>query len=172
MNEDIQDPFADKVTAHNPEKMDYVHSKETPKQVDFVYVIQRLAEIEDEIKRRGIQELIDEGAELRKVLKDAMIAASTNVEYDETSNYEAVIVQRTKDAWDVDLFKSLLSKSQKKRYITEIADEVVIKAGFKTGDLSRGYLEAKGAVKKVSTSLALYVKERKADGTDSADNLD
>ena len=151
--EEVTDPF-------NLPKQDKKESTPTPKQIDYQQVIQRLAEIEDEIKSRGIEELLEEKEALRKVIKDSMVAACTEVEYDEASNYEAVIVPRTKDVWDLPVLKTMLSKSQQKRYIVEAVDEVAVKTGTKTGDLSRGAMEVKGAVKKVQTALALYVRER------------
>ncbi len=173
MSEDVLDPFADKavggvdsgVKAHDgkketlDEKMNHVHSKKIPPPINFELVIKRLAEIEDELVRRGANELIEEKKALRDALKDAMLAANTDMEYDETSNFEAAIVPRFKDEWDVDALKAMLKPNQG-RYIVDAVDVAGIKEGIKIGDLSRGDLEAKGAVKKVPKDLALYVKER------------
>ncbi len=161
MGEDVQDPFADKLTAHNDEKMDHAHSKEPPKQIDFKLVIRRLAEIEDEIASRGIEDLLKEKEALRKALKDAMTRAKSEVEYDETSNCEAVLIQRFKDSWDLSVFEKMLTPAQRRRYIVKSIFEGAITDGVKNGDLSRGELESKGAVCKAPTSPALYVRERK-----------
>ena len=165
MTEEVQDPFADKVTAHNPEKMDHAHSKEPPKQIDVVYIIQRLAEIEDELKSRGADDLIDEKDKLRKALKKAMLDAGSVNEYDETSNYEGVLVPQKSDVWNVKKFEKMLSPAQRERYIERLPNRNAVKDGIKSGDLSRGKLEYKGAVTIVPGAPKLYVRERK-DETD------
>ena len=166
MSEGIHDPFADTMTAHDDgtteSKMDHAHSKEPLKQVDFELVIRRLAEIEDEIASRGIEGLLKEKEALRKALKDAMTRSKSEREYDETSNHEAVLTQRFKESWDIGVLRALLSPAQRKRYIIDTIAEGAIKDGIKNGDLSRGELEAKGAVRKTPGSVALYVRERKA----------
>ncbi len=172
---EVADPFADDtVKAHEgghdklEDKMNHVHSESIPPPINIELVIRRLAEIEDEIKRRGIKELIDEGARLREVLKDEMKRAETRLAYDETSNHEATLVPRFKDVWDVDALKKMLPGRKWDRYIftTEMIAEDKVKEGIKIGDLKRDELEAEGAVVKVPTSLALYVRERedKTDG--------
>jgi hypothetical protein len=167
--EEVKDPFADKVVggvdsgvkAHNDEKMDHAHSESIPPPIDFGSIIRRLAEIEDEIKSRGVEELIAEKEKLRDALKDAMKRAETRLEYDETSNHEAELVQRVKESWDLGILRALLSPAQRKRYIIDTIAEGAVKDGIKNGDLSRGELEAKGAVRKTPGSLALYVRERR-----------
>ena len=162
---DVRDPFGDKVTAHDDGtiegKMDHAHSKEPPKQVDFELLIRRLAEIEDEIKRRGIEDLLKEKDLLRKALKDAMARSKSEREYDETSNHEAVLVQRFKDSWDLPAFEKLLTPAQRKRYLVKSVSEDAVADGVKNGDLSRGNLETGGAVTKTLGTVALYVRERK-----------
>ena len=167
MSEDVRDPFADgAVKAHEgghdkiEDKMNHAHSKKIPPPINFERVLQRLAEIEDELERRGVNELIEEKKTLREALKAAMIGDNTDREYDEVSNFEATLVPRFKDEWDVDVLQDILNAAQHARYTELTADAAAIKAGIKTGDLSRGNLEAKGAVKKVPKDLALYVQER------------
>lgn len=168
MSEDVRDPFSDKVTAHEgghdklEDEMNHVHSKKIPPPVNFELVIRRLAEVEDELQRRGANELIEEKKMLRDALKNAMTAAGTDREYDETSNHEATLVPRFKDVWDVDALKKMLPGRKWDRYIftTEEIAEDKIKEGIKIGDLKRDELEAEGAVVKAPMSLALYVKER------------
>ncbi|KKL15719.1 hypothetical protein LCGC14_2502780 [marine sediment metagenome] len=167
MSEDIQDPFADKMTAHDngtiENKMNHAHAKSIPPPIDFERIIRRLAEIEDEIASRGIEDLLKEKEALRKALKDAMTRSKSEEEYDETSNHEAVLMQRTKESWDVDILQALLSPAQRKRYIIKSVSEGAVKDGIKNGDLSRGELESKGAVRKTPGSIALYVRERKSE---------
>ncbi len=166
MGEDVQDPFADgAVKAHNDEKMDHAHSKEPPKQIDFEYVIRRLAEIEDELKSRGANDLIDEKDKLRKALKKAMLDAETVNQYDETSNFEGVLIPQKSDVWDMSKFEKMLSPAQRKRYIEKTPIKNAVKEGIESGDLSRGALEYKGAVRKLPGAPKLYVRERK-DETD------
>ncbi len=162
MNEDVQDPFADKPIAHNDEKMDHAHSKTPPPEIDVAFIIRRLAEIDDELDSRGIDPLIKEKEVLRNALKYAMTRSKSKREYDETSNHEAVLMQRTKESWDVDILQALLSPAQRKRYIIKSVSEGAVKDGIKNGDLSRGELESKGAVRKTLGSIALCVRERKA----------
>ncbi len=168
MSEDVQDPFADKMTAHDDgnveNKMDHAHSKSIPPPINCELVIRRLAEIEDEIASRGIEDLLKEKEALRKALKDAMTRSKSEEEYDETSNHEAVLMQRFSDSWDLPVFEKMLTPAQRKRYLIKSVSEGAVKDGIKNGDLSRGRLESKGAVAKVQGSLALYVRERKADG--------
>ncbi len=167
MSEDVKDPFADKMTAHDDNtiksKMNHAHSKEPPKQVDFELLIRRLAEIEDEIASRGIEDLLEEKDRLREALKNAMKLGKSESEYDETSNHEAVLTQRFKESWDIGVLRALLSPAQRKRYIIDTIAEGAIKDGIKNGDLSRGELESKGAVRKTPGSVALYVRERKSE---------
>ena len=165
MSEDVQDPFADKLTAHNDEKMDHAHNKTPPPEIDVAVIIRRLVEIDDELDSRGIDPLIKEKEALRKALKDAMVRSKSEREYDETSNHEAVLIQRFKDSWNLPVFEKMLTPGQRKRYIVKSISEGAVTDGVKNGDLSRGELEAKGAVNKTPGSLALYVRERKdADG--------
>ncbi len=163
MSEDVQDPFANTMTTHDGKKMDHAHSKNIPPPIDFELLIRRLAEIEDEIASRGIEDLLKEKDVLRKALKDAMTRSKSVEEYDETSNHEAVLMQRTKELWDVDILQALLSPAQRKRYIIKSVSEGAVKDGIKNGDLSRGELESKGAVRKTPGSVALYVRERSKD---------
>ena len=167
MTDDIQDPFADKVTAHDDgtieSKMNHAHSKEPPKQIDFEYVVRRLAEIEDELKSRDVTDLIDEKDKLRKALKKAMLDAGSASKYDEMSNYEGVLVPQTSDVWDVNKFEKMLSPMQRKRYIEKAPIKDAVKDGIKSGDLSRGALEYKGAVTKLPSAPKLYIRERKSE---------
>ncbi len=162
MSEDVKDPFADKMAVHD-DKMSFKPSVAPPKDVDVSGIIRRLAEIENEIASRGIEDLLKEKEALRKALKDAMTRSESKEEYDETSNHEAVLMQRTKESWDVDILQALLSPAQRKRYIIKSVSEGAVKDGIKNGDLSRGELEAKGAVRKTPGSIALYVRERSKD---------
>ncbi len=155
----VEDPFAKAGAGHG--KMDKVVAKEKGPAPDVPGVIRRLAEIEDELSRRGIDPLEKEKARLRKVLKDHMSQCGSEVEYDETSNYEAVLVQRFSDLWDVDALKALLTPAQRGRYIAESVSIGAVGDGLKNGSLSRGSLEASGAVARVPGSKALYIRERK-----------
>ena len=148
-----KDPFDD--------KMNFKPSTPTPKEVDVAGLIMRLAEIDDELRSRGIDPLVKEKDRLRKMLKDYMLAHEVDKTYDETSNHEGVLMQRFSDTWDVDVFEKMLSPAQRARYITEVVAEGAVKDGVKNGDLSRGKLEAEGAVTKTPGTVALYVRERK-----------
>ncbi len=123
--------------------------------------IRRLAEIKDELDNRGIDPLVAEEKKLREGLKKYMLDAKLDSEYDETSGWEAVMTPRSHDVWDMAAFSSLLSPTQKKRYIRRMIDEAAAKEGIANGDLSRAQLEAKGAVRKEAGQKALYVRERK-----------
>lgn len=150
---DVQDPFED--------KMDRKESTKISPPINFEFIIRRLAEIEDELKSRSISDLIDEKDKLRKALKKAMLDAESINEYDETSNYEGVLVPQMSDVWDVSKFEKLLSPAQRRRYIEKTPIKDAVKDGIKSGDLSRGALEYKGAVTKMPGAPKLYVRERK-----------
>ena len=90
-----------------------------------------------------------------------MLKHDIKTSFDETSGWEAVMTPRSHDVWDLDALSSLLSPTQKKRYIRRMIDETATKEGIDNGDLSRAQLEAKGAVRKEVGQKALYVRERK-----------
>jgi len=167
-NDDVQDPFADKVVGGIDKvvpKQNKKESVEPPLQLDLIAIIQRLAEIEDELKSRGADDLVDEKEKLRKVLKKAMLDSGSVNEYDETSNYEGVLIPQKSDVWDVNKFEKMLSPTQRERYIEKVPNRNAVKEGLESGDLNRGKLEYKGAVTKVPGAPKLYVRERK-DETD------
>ena len=157
MTDDVQDPFAD--------RQDKKDSVEIKLSIDFETVIRRLAEIKDELSSLGISDLLDEEKRLREVLKAAMRDAGSINEYDEMSNYEGVLMPQMSDIWDVSKFEKMLSPAQRKRYIEKAPIKDAVKDGIKSGDLSRGALEYKGAVTKTPGVPKLYVRERK-DGSD------
>lgn len=127
-------------------------------------MILRIAEIDDELERRGVDPLIDEMASLKKSIKEAMIERGIEEAYEETSGYEAVLQQRTSELWSIAELKDLLNPSQLKRYIVvqESIDSSAVAEGLKNGDLSRAELEYKGAVRKVPGQKALYIRRRKS----------
>ena len=127
----------------------------------FELIVRRLAEIEDELSSLGAEKLNKEKNDLRSSLKDFMAKNEVDSVYDETSNFEAVMTPRSHDVWNMNAFSSLLSPTQKKRYIRRMIDEAAAKEGIANGDLSRAQLEAKGAVRKEAGQKALYVRERK-----------
>ena len=139
-------------------------------ELDFLKVIRRLAEIDDEIKSRGLDPLLKEKEELRELLKKHMLQDKRDVVYDETSNWEAVFVQRFEDTWNVGVLKKMLKPAQRARYIVEQVLPKGVTEGIKTGDLSRATLEKGGAVKRQPKGKpALYVKERKPEEEVSPD---
>ncbi len=152
MNNDIDSPF---------EELGTIESAVMPDSTAFELIVRRLAEIEDELSSLGAEKLNKEKNDLRSSLKDFMTKNEVDSVYDETSNFEAVITLRSHDVWDMDAFFSLLSPTQKKRYIRRMIDEAAAKEGIANGDLSRAQLEAKGAVRKEAGQKALYVRERK-----------
>ena len=128
---------------------------------DIAGMIRRIAEVDDELSSRGVDPLVKEKEELRKALKKYMLDHDMKASFDEVSGWEAVMTPRSHDVWDMDVFSSLLSPTQKKRYIRRMIDETAAKEGIANGDLSRAQLEAKGAVYKEAGQKALYVRERK-----------
>ena len=166
----VEDPFSEerREAGAGVGKMGKAAAEKGRPGLDVPGAIRRLAEIEDELSRRGIDPLEKEKARLRKALKEYMDAVASEAEYDETSNYEAVLVQRFSDAWDVDALKAMLNPQQRGRYIAESVSVGAVGDGLKNGDLSRGELEAGGAVAKRQGSKALYVRERKEEGKDDA----
>ena len=159
MNNDTDSPFDDS----EGNSLKQVSAKELSgvDEDDIAGMIRRIAEVDDELSSRGVDPLVKEKEELRKALKKYMLKHEINTSFDETSGWEAVLTPRSYDVWDMDAFSSLLSPTQKKRYIKRMIDEAAAKEGIANGDLSRAQLEAKGAVRKEAGQKALYVHERK-----------
>ncbi len=128
---------------------------------DLSGIVRRIAAIEDELDRRGADPLIKEKEELRKTLKQQMLASGDDKVFDEVSEWEAVITERSFDDWNVNRLEQVLTQSQLARYVKRMVDESAIKEGIKNGDLSRPTLEKAGAVKKQPGTKALYVRKRK-----------
>lgn len=156
-----KDPFADLST---PTQDKIVAEEKFPEGIlDVSSIVRRLAEIEDELSRRGIDPLEKEKTKLKKTLKDFMLETERDMVFDETSGWEATLIQRSSDVWDTDILRGLLKPSQRKRYITESVHVGAVEAGIKAGDLKRPSLEKAGAVVRNPGSKALYVRERKSD---------
>ena len=156
---DPDDPFA--------YASEHVTERETTVIVDEVdavtKMIQRVAEIEDELDRRGADPLLDEMKKLKERIKEKMLKDDVDEVFDEISEYEAVIQQRSSETWHAPALKDILSPSQRKRYlvIQENVDTTAVAEGIKNGDLSRAELEYKGAVTRTPGAKALYVRRRK-----------
>lgn len=133
---------------------------------DLPEMTRRVAEIEDELARRGADPLIEEMAELKKDIKTRMLAENRECVFDEVSEYESVLVDRARDVWDAGAFEVMLKSTQKKRYITKSVDTDAVKTGVKSGDLSRAKMEKNGAVRKEPMGPALYVRKRKSEEED------
>lgn len=127
---------------------------------DLSGIVRRIAAIEDELDRRGADPLIKEKDTLRKTLKEQMLSANRDKIFDEVSEWEAVITNRSKDVWDIDRLEQFLTQSQLRRYVKKMVDESAVKEGIKVGDLSRPTLERQGVVKKQPGVKALYVRKR------------
>lgn len=152
------------MSTDNPFEDDKIISISEP-----VDIVRRLAEIKDELASRGLDPLIKEEEELRKLLKDYMLSNQVDEVYDENSNYQAVFIQRYEDIWQVPILKKIISKTQRERYVEERVNLKGVQEGVKTGDLSRAVLEQKGAVKRQAKGKpALYVREKRQE--DDADN--
>ncbi|KKL92103.1 hypothetical protein LCGC14_1888000 [marine sediment metagenome] len=147
-----------------------VESIDDSAELDFLKVVRRLAEIDDEVKRRGLDPLLKEKEELRNLLKEHMLKDKKEEVYDETSNWEAVFVQRFEDVWNVGVLKKMLKPAQRARYIIEQVIPKGVAEGIETGDLSRVTLEKGGALKQSKKgNPALYVRERKPEEEVSPD---
>ena len=133
--------------------------------------IGRMAAIEDELESLGANDLVIEQGKLRAQLKTyltGLVECSTPLTikggtsaYDEVSGWEAIILQRNKDEWDIEKLREGLTDKQKTRYITLHVDKDAMKEGIENGALSRAKLESVGAVHKAPYSYALHVRERK-----------
>ena len=127
---------------------------------DLPLATRRIAEIEDELARRGADPLIAEMAELKKAIKARMIAEKRECVFDEVSEWESVLVDRSRDVWDAGAFEAMLKPTQRKRYVTKSVDTDAVKVGVKSGDLSRAKMERNGAVHREPMGPALYVRKR------------
>lgn len=128
---------------------------------DLSEMTRRVAEIEDELASRGADPLIEEMAELKKGIKERMLAEGRECVFDEVSEYESVLVDRARDVWDAKTLEVMLKPAQRRRYIVMSVDTDAIKTGVKSGDLSRAKMEKNGAVRKEPMGPALYVRKRK-----------
>ncbi|HEC64446.1 MAG TPA: hypothetical protein ENI23_04050 [bacterium] len=124
-------------------------------------IVRRIAEIEDELDSRGLDQLVKEKEDLRKKLKSSMLDTNTKMVYDEESEFEAVLTERSSDIWDMKILEEILTQTQLARYVKRMVDESAIKDGIKNGDLSRPTLEKLGAVEKRAGAKALYIRARK-----------
>jgi hypothetical protein len=131
--------------------------------MDITASLRRVAEIEDELNSRGINPLEEELKTLKSDIKEYLLQNNLDELFDEISEYEAVIIPRSSDSWDVESFKLAATEAQKRRYVEvqEILNIPAIEKGIKNGDLSRAKLEAFNAVKKTPVSLACYIRKRK-----------
>ena len=133
--------------------------------------IRRCAAIEDELKSLGATKLLKEQKELKDSIKRWLIGHKEDTVdhgqsiafYDEVSNWQATVSERTRDEWDLGKLSNELTNKQRKRYITLQADKDAIKEGIDNGDLSRANLEKVAAVSRQPYSYALYIRERKQD---------
>ena len=102
---------------------------------------------------------------LKERIKEKMLKDDDDEIFDETSEYEAVIQQRSSETWHVPALKGILTPAQRERYlvIREDIDATAVAEGIKNGDLSRAELEYKGAVTRTPGAKAVYVRKRKAE---------
>jgi len=121
--------------------------------------VRRIAEIEDELASRGADPLLDELAEIKAEIKEEMVESDTDVAFDETSGWEAVVVWRASDKWDLAKLQEAVGDKYE-RYTKTTVDTAKVKNGIKRGDLRRPVLEAAGVVKRGKPTPALYVRER------------
>ena len=157
MREDGADPFDDGTVTRVP-GCDMESSADA-----IAGMVQRVAEIEDELARRGADPLLRELDGLKKGIKERMLAGGLDEVFDEVSEYEAVIQQRSSDEWDAAALERALNAGQRRRYLVveTRVDTAAVAEGVKNGDLSRGELEVWGAVRKALSSKALYVRKRR-----------
>ena len=122
-------------------------------------LIQRHAEIDDELERRGANDLLRERDHVRDLLKDAMVRADTIEAIDEVSGCCATIKPTFSDTFpDISALMDALPRAE---MIQECLDTVVkreVVAGWiREGLVSRSKLIASGALVPVLRSRPLYV---------------
>lgn len=157
----FNDPFEE-----NPftEQLDRELTTGFPQEISCGEYLARLVEIEDELVRVGAKRLLADRDALKDALKARMMKELIDHVVDEVSDYEAMLVVRTTDAWDVEKTKSAMTVKQRTRYVIEQIDAKLVAEGIKIGDLSRAALEVAGAVTRVPKDVALTVRPRKGLG--------
>jgi len=128
-------------------------------------LINRLAEIDDELDRLGVNRLLAERENTRKRLKDTMTDAGLIEALDEASGYRAVIKDTHTDTWPN--LKKLVEALPRAEMADEVLETVVnakaIEKLVTGGLLTRSRLEQSGALVRVLRSRALYVEPMRAD---------
>lgn len=125
---------------------------------DEAEMICRIVSLQQELESNGANKLMKEIEELRVLLKESMMKNLKDYAVDEVSGNYAEIQVRTKTIYGLEELKGLLGKKAA-RYITEQVDPEAIKRGLKNGDISISMLEGSGAMGKMPTSAALYIKK-------------
>jgi len=128
-------------------------------------LIRRLAEIQDELNSRELNDLIAEKEKIRTELKARMLIDNKTYQYDEVSNYEALITTPCSDNWNIEKLRPLLTNSTAQTLaITEAVNSDGIDELIKMGIITRHTLERYGAVTKRERSKTLIVREKKENG--------
>lgn len=122
-------------------------------------MIARIVEINEELESIGATELEEERENVRSTLKASMMKNMKDYAIDEVTGYYAKLQVRTKTVYNLALLYKTLGATKTQRYVIETVDEDAIKRGLKNGDLSATKLEGSGAMAKMPTSVALYIKK-------------
>ena len=123
--------------------------------------VRRLAEIDDELRTRGILELTTERDKIRTELKEHMIATEQLECFDETSGYEARLQASTNTEYDVERLKGALMPAHFKLVVKETVDGKALADLIRMGVTTQTHLERCGVIGKTLRSVSLIVRPRK-----------
>jgi len=127
----------------------------------FEDLLNRLAQIEDELKSRGLVDLLKEKETLRTTLKDAMIAEELLTVIDEASGYEAKLSPSTSEVYDPVILRTALLPGHAQLVIKETVDGKALESLIRMGVTTRTTLEKMGAISKKLKSVSLLVRPHK-----------
>lgn len=134
---------------------------EAPVADDVAAMVRRLAEIQDELLRRGCNALLDEEKKLREALKDQMIAEECDRVFDEVSGATAKLSPVTEDIYRIELLKLNIPAALIPQVIVAAVDADALKEAIRIGAVSRARLEKVGAITKGLKYLMLRVTAAK-----------
>lgn len=121
-------------------------------------LVNRYAEIDDELERRGANALLDEREKLRERIKDCMADVDTLSYTDEVSGYQARISPSYSDTWDERKVLAALPRPEMAdEAFKTVVDGERMKEWARDGSISRLQMERAGALVRKLRSRSLHV---------------
>lgn len=112
-------------------------------------IIQRLAEIDNELESRGANALLKEKDHLRDLLKDQLTREGRLDFVDEVSGMQAIITDTHQDEWDADKLVACLPRPELAlEVIVNTVDGKRVRELIKEGAIAESELVEKGALRR------------------------